>query len=351
MKLFLVASVVVLGGAILWAGSGQVGPFISSVVRGFGGFVSQVGNVAGSPTPTRAPEVPDAPSIQAPEQAATNRATTDVTVDVPSAITGREGYTVRLYVTLADAEPVVLVEKPVGGTAVQVIRDVPLAPGRNDIQAAVVGPAGEGDRSAIATWILDTTKPKVTVISPKDNAQVKGSDATVKGKSQAGAEIRLQNAANGAIATTAAGTDGLWTAKIAVGDGANVITVMATDPAGNVNTATLNLRKGSGKVTAVLVGSAYRFQASKLPRSITLTVTVTGPDGGRMAGATTLFTVSVPGIEAIVSGEIATNGSGVATFKTSVPSGAVPGSGLATVLVSTASDGNATDRQVLTITE
>ena len=58
MKAFLALSVVMLGAAILWAGSGQVGPFISSVVKGFGGFVSQVGVVAGSPKPTDAPAWP-----------------------------------------------------------------------------------------------------------------------------------------------------------------------------------------------------------------------------------------------------------------------------------------------------
>ena len=68
MKALLALSVVMLGGAILWVGSGQVGPFISSVVKGFGGFVTQVGVVAGSPKPTDAPDLADAPSIEVPEK-------------------------------------------------------------------------------------------------------------------------------------------------------------------------------------------------------------------------------------------------------------------------------------------
>ena len=98
----------------------------------------------------------------------------------------------------------------------------------------------------MATWILDTSKPKITVISPKNNAQVKQDKVTVKGKSQALAEVRLQNAANGAIATVKAGKDGLWSASLAVANGGNAITITATDPAGNANTAQLNVRKGSG---------------------------------------------------------------------------------------------------------
>ena len=230
MKAFLALSVVMLGGAILWAGSGQVGPFISSVVKGFGGFVSQVGVVAGSPKPTEAPALADAPSIAVPEQPYTNKDKVDVTVNVPPAVTGLEGYTVRLYVTLEDEDPQLLVEVPVGRIAVQVLPAVGLSTGRNDIQAAIMGPAGESERSAVATWVLDQSKPKVSVISPKNNAQVKKAVVTVKGKSQAGAEIRLTNAANGAIATTVVGKDNLWETTLAIADGSNAITVTATGP-------------------------------------------------------------------------------------------------------------------------
>ncbi len=276
-----------------------------------------------------------------------------MTVNVPTTVTGKAGYTVRLYVTLPDKDPEVVAEVPVGKTAVQVLTDIQLVPGRNDIEAAIAGPGGESERSAVATWILDQSKPKVSVISPKNNAQIAKDKekVTIKGKSQARAEIRVQNAANGAIATTTSGKDGLWQVSIALDRGSNAITVTATDPAGNTNTTTLNLRRGSGKLAAVLSGSAYRFKASKLPRKITLEVVVTDPAGKKLKGATALFTISVPGVEAIVSGEITTDAQGRASFTTNIPSGAMAGSGLATVLVTTDSDGSVTDRQVLTITE
>lgn len=351
MKAFLAACILALGGAILWVSSGAVGPFISSVVAGFGGLVSQVGVVASSPKPTAAPEIPPGPTIDAPAKTYTNQDTVNVTVDVPASVTGIDGYTVRLYVTLKDADPVILVEEDVGETAVQVLANVKLAAGQNDFQAAVFGPGGESERSEIASWILDTSKPKISVISPKNNAKVAKSPVKIKGKSQAGAEIRLQNENNNAVATAKAGSDGLWSATIEIDNGGNAITVTATDPAGNQNSTTLNLRKGSGKLTAVLSASTYRFSAKKLPKGISLRVVVTDPDGKRLAGAKALFTVSVPGIEAIVSREITTNGDGVATFQTNIPSGATKGGGLATVLVTTDSDGTITDRQVLTIRE
>jgi hypothetical protein len=350
MKALLALSVVMLGGAILWVGSGQVGPLISSVVKGFGGFVTQVGVVAGSPRATDAPDLADAPSIEVPEKPYTNQDKVDVTVNVPPSVTGLEDHTVRLYVTLEDQEPQLIVEEPVGDISVLVLSGVSLAAGRNDMQAAIMGPAGESERSAVATWVLDQSKPKVSVISPKNNAQVKKAVVTIKGKSQAGAEIRLVNAANGAIATVVAGKDNLWETTLAIADGSNAITITATDPAGNENATELNLRKGSGRLTAALTSSAYRFKASRLPQDITLKVAVTGPDGQRVAGATALFTISVPGLEAIVSGEVPTNKSGVASFTTTIPAGATPGGGLATVLVTSGND-TTTDRQVLTITK
>lgn len=352
MKAFLAVAVVLLGGAVLWVSLGMVGPAVGALVKGLGGLVSQVGTVViPSASPTPVPDLADSPTIDAPDNPYVNDEAIDVTVNVPAAVAGEDGYTVRLYVTLPDQDASLLVEEPVGATSVHVFVGVTLASGRNDMQAAIYGPGGESERSEVATWILDQSKPKVNVISPKNNAQVNKSQATVKGKSQAGAEIRLQNANNGAIATTIAGSDGLWETQIAIANGLNPITVTATDPAGNENRAELTLRKGSGRLQAALSTSAARFKASRLPRTITLTVTVTDPDGRRLQGATALFTVSVPGLEAIVSSEIRTDSNGIASFQTSIPAGAMPGSGLATVLVTTDNDGDTSDRVVLTVVE
>jgi hypothetical protein len=352
MKLFLAASIALLGGAILWVGSGQVGPFVTSVAGGIGGFVSRVTAVASSPTPSGTPDVGDAPTIVSPAEPITNEDTVDLTVNVPVSLVGKEGYSVRLYVTLPDAEADLVTDVPVGPTAAQLISGIQLANGRNDFQASIDGPGGESELSGVATIVLDTSKPKVTVISPKDGAKVTKPTVDIKGKSQAGSSIRLQNSANGSIATVDAGSDGLWLATIAVTDGANIVQITATDPAGNANSGQLTLVKGSGRMTASLTGSAYRFRASKLPKRLTLKVTVLGSDGKPLAGATALFTVSVPGLEAIVSREITTGADGSAPFSTIIPAGATPGSGLATVLVSADGEpGTATDRQVLTIIE
>ncbi len=348
-KALLATSIVVMGGFIVWAGSGSVGPFLASVVRGFGGFVATVGSTVASQEPTEAPVVSDAPVLAVPEGLYSSAKTVDVTVTIPNSIVGESGYTVVLWVTLPDAAPVITAMAPVGATSVQVLQDVALAKGRNDMQASIRGPGGESKLSAVASWILDNVKPAVTILSPKNGQSISRSPTTIKGKTQARSTVRLTNDVNGATSTVDAGSDGLWDTGIAIGEGLNTITITITDLAGNVNTGTLELRRGSGKLRANLTGSTYRFKASSLPKQVTFTVVVTDPDGSRLEGATALFTVSVPGLEAIVSGEVWTDAAGQASFTTNIPNGALPGAGLATVLITTNDLGSVTDRQVLSV--
>ena len=348
-KALLATSIVVMGGFIMWAGSGSVGPFLASIVRGFGGFVETVGSTVASQAPTEAPVVSDAPVLAVPEELYTSAKTVDVTVTIPNSIVGESGYTVVLWVTPPDAAPVIIARAPVGATSAQVLQDVALAKGRNDMQASIRGPGGESKLSAVASWILDNVKPAVTILSPRNGQSISRSPTTIKGKTQARSMVRLTNDVNGATSTVEAGSDGLWETGIAIGEGHNTITITITDLAGNVNTGTLELRRGSGKLRANLTGSTYRFKASSLPKRVTFTVVVTNPDGSRLEGATALFTVSVPGLEAIVSGEIWTDAAGLASFTTNIPNGALPGAGLATVLITTNDLGSVTDRQVLSV--
>ena len=349
IKALLAFSIVALGVTIVWVGSGRVGPFVSDAVAGFGDFVGKVGSVVSSPSPTPLPAISGAPSILAPHEPYTNIEAVDITVNVPPDVVGRTGYSVRLWDTLADTPTAIIAEVPVGPTAAILIPSVTLGRGRNDIQASILGPSGESERSTIVTWVLDQAKPKVTITSPRDNAAVTKATVTIKGKTQARSSILARNDANAATASTQADADGLFAVTIAVAAGANSITITATDPAGNAESTILNVRKGSGKLVVSLTGNVYRFTASKLPTNATYTVVVTGPDGRPLGGATALFTISVPGLEAIVSAEMMTGADGTSSFSTRIPKGAMPGSGLAVVLITTADGGTGTDRKVLTV--
>jgi hypothetical protein len=349
-KAVLAAAVVLLSVGVLSVASGAVGPMASGIANGVSGIVDSVGDAVSSPASTAPPTIADAPSIVQPDEAYTNEDTIDVTVNVPASIVGNDGFLVRLWVTVPDKETQLVQEVPVGPTSVLAIPGVELVKGRNDFQASIMGPGGESEMSETTAWVLDQSRPSIKLSSPsKASSSTTKSSITVKGKTQARSSVRVKNDLNGASVTVEAGKDGLFEAKVVVDAGINTITITATDLAGNPNTETITVRKGSGSLKVSLTGTAYRFNAKKLPQRVSFTVAVTGPDGRRVPGASTLFTVTVPGLEAIVSSEISTNSSGIATFTTRIPKGALPGSGLASVLVTTDAFGETTDRQVLTV--
>jgi hypothetical protein len=334
---------------MLVVGMGAIGPVVSSAVKGFGGLVAKVGNTVTSPAATSSGTISDAPTLDPPDQPYTNASAVNITAHVPASVAGQSGYSLRLWVTVPNTAPAVVTEVPIGQTSVLVIPNVALVKGANGFQATVLGPAGESAKSAVVTWILDVSKPAVTVISPADGSAISRDTTVVKGKTQAASSVRIQDAANGATTTVVSDKNGLFSATIAIAPGSNQITVTVTDPAGNTNADTITVTRGTGKLKVSLTSTAYQFQANRLPVRITLTATVTGADGRRLAGASALFTVSVPGLQAIVSSPVTTNSSGVATFSTSIPKGAMPGGGLATVLITTSGTQTATDRAVLTV--
>lgn len=347
--ILLAVAIASLGLASLWVASRAVGPVVDAAVHGFGDLIASVGTVIGSPEPTVTPAVAAAPVIVAPDEPYTRAKSVSVTVQIPPEVVGKAGYSVRLWITVPDSQPADVADAQVGQTSTMVIPQVPLSKGRNDIQASIVGPGGESERSAIATWIRDTSKPKLTIISPKDNATTTRNAIRIKGSTQPSSTVHVRNNSNGDSATVDADADGLFQARITLAAGTNSIGVTTTDPAGNSNDTTITIRKGAGKLVVSLAASRYTFNSLKLPRSLKLTVVVTDPDGNLASGATALFTVTVPGLQPIVSPELTTGSDGSATFSVTIPNGAMAGSGLATVLVTTTDFGQGTDRQALTI--
>jgi Glucodextranase, domain B len=344
----LAVAIVVLGGFMLWVGVGAAGPMVSSAVRDFGAFMGSVGGSTPTATPLPSGAVSQAPVIEPPDQAYTQATTVDITVQVPASVAGTTGYTCRLWVTLPNAQPAIVTEASVGGTSVLVLPGITLAKGSNKFQASIVGPGGESKLSAPVTYILDTSKPVVTIISPANGASVSKDTMTVKGKTQAGSEVRIQNAANGASATPKADKTGLFSGSIAIAVGTNAITVTVKDPAGNTNSATITVTRGSGGLKATATATTYRIKVARLPRTVVFTVTVTGADGHHLAGATALFTVGIPGLQMIVSSNITTDANGTATFSTNIPRGAMTGSAPVAVQITSGSD-TTTARTALTL--
>ncbi|MFL5645537.1 MAG: Ig-like domain-containing protein [Chloroflexota bacterium] len=346
-RIALVFGVVMLGALVLYVGVGGVGMVARGVSSTLGGFVS---DVTSTPSPKATiPVVADSPTLAQPAEPYTSVGTIDLVVTVPPALQGSTDQRIKVYLTLPDQPPTAITEVEIADGPRTVI-PVELTKGINDFSVAIVGPGGESDPSAVVRYVFDASPPKITITSPKNNGVVNGKAATIKGKTQARTTLLARNDANGSSVAGTAGADGTFQLSLALAPGSNKITITGTDPAGNEAEATVTVRRGSGKLTASLSASDYRIKRSQLPESITLSATVTDPDGKALADADITFTLSIPGIPTVtVDGH--TNKNGKASFKTTIPKGADPGQGSATVLVTSDEFGSAQDFTVITITK
>ena len=357
-KALLAVSILCLAGTVVLIGSGTLGSVVGALAGGVGSVVRQVASAVASSSPTLPPVISDVPAISSPDNPYTNIETVDISVTVPVTAVGKSEYKVRLFDTVTDAPTssprptAVIGDLPVGPTSTLVFPGVTLTSGNNAMQVALVGPNGEGGRSTVVTWVLDQVDPKITIVSPKDGVSVTSDAVTIKGKTQPDSTVLLRDDANSATASTQADADGLFNVAIATTSGLNTITIEATDPAGNTSSVSLHVKKGSGQLSVALTASTYKWKVSQLPAGVTFKVIVTGPNGARLGGATALFTVTIPGLAAIVSPQVNTSADGSASFTMTIPAGAtpdVPGGGLVAVQV-TSDSGTGTARQTLTIT-
>jgi hypothetical protein len=268
-------------------------------------------------------------------------------VTVPSELVGDPDHRIRLYLALADQSPTAIQETPLADSPSTVI-PVQLTDGINDFSVTIVGPGGESEPSAVVRYVLDTAPPKITVTAPKNNAIVNGSAVKVTGKTQARTTLIARNEANGSSIASSSESDGSFTLSLALTGGINKITITGTDPAGNVAETTLSVRRGTGKLQVALGASTYQIRRSRLPEPVTLSATVTDPDGLPVADADFTFTLSMPGIPTVTA-EGKTSENGKASFTTTIPKGAGLGLGSATVWISTSDFGSAQDNTVITI--
>jgi glucodextranase-like protein len=328
-RAILLVAVIALAGAFALVATGAIGSAVASLGGSIGGMF---GDLTGSPTPAASDgTVPDAvPRLEAPDEPYTSNDSWDLRGLLPSGVAGSDGLTLRVFVGDEQVD-----EVPVPPTTDFLITAIPLVEGENQITAAIVGPNGEGPRSAPIVVILDTKDPGLSVSAPDDGSRVKASveTVTVKGKTQPGANVAVRNGNTGGSASDDSKEDGTFAIKIGIADGTNTLTVTATDQAGNETTKTVSILRGSGKLTAKVGVSPGRLRASRLPEPFTVRATVADVGGKRVPGATVVFSLSPPG-QPTSTYTTETNDNGIATWRVTVPrAGTVKGAGLATVEV------------------
>lgn len=347
IRLAMAVAIVALGLGVLYLAVGGLGKVAGGIGSTLSGFVT---DVTSTPSPRPSDLVPaDPPSIEQPTEPYTSEGTADLSVTVPPTLEGDKNHRLRVYLTLPDQRPSPIQEAAIADGPKTII-PVELTKGINDFTVTIFGPEGESEQSVAVRYVFDAAPPKLTVTSPKKNAVVNGKAVIIKGKTQARTTLLARNDANGSTIAATAAADGTFSLSLALSGGVNKITITGTDPAGNVASTTISVRRGSGKLTVQLTASTYRIKRSQLPEPVTLTATVTDPDGKPLAGADVTFTLSMPGIPT-VSIDTTTSASGKATFQTTVPKGADAGQGSATVLISADNLGSAQDFTVITITK
>jgi hypothetical protein len=337
------AAVVVLfaGGGLGWAGDALGGAF--------GGLFGRI-TATPEPEPTPLPLLV-APTLDAPTNPYTNQPQVTLTGSIPPEFAGDPDVTVKLYVAAGGGAPTEVKEVAVPTTALFTIAAVPLVDGVNDFTATLVAPGTESDPSPVVTYVLDSTPPEIAILSPEDGATVNRDVVEILGVTQELSEVVARNEATGATAQATAEGDGSFSVTVPLATGINGITINVTDPAGNAGSAVLSVLQGSGELAATISASDYRISVASLPQALTVRIAVTDPDGRPLAGATVLFNVTVSGLPPIVPGELTTDESGSASFRTVIPTGATTGSGLITALVSTELDGEVTAKRGILVVD
>jgi Glucodextranase, domain B len=345
VRLAFIAAVVALGLGVLYVGMNGLGLIVGGLGSTVTGFVDDVTSTP-SPTPTVAVRS-DAPSIQQPEEPYTNQGRVDLIVTAPPGSDSDPDLRIRIYLTLPDGDPTPIQDSPIASDQKTVI-PVDLTKGINDFSATINGPGGESEPSAVVRFVFDASKPKITITSPEDGSTVNGKSVRIKGKTQARSTLLARNETSGSSVGGTAGPDGAFSLDLVLANGINRITISSTDPAGNQRETQLTVRRGSGKLTVDLTASSYQFRRKDLPESVTLTATVTDPDGQALSGADVTFTLSMPGIPTVtIDGRTGANGR--ATFRTTIPKGATLGQGSAAVLVTSTDYGSTEDYTVISI--
>lgn len=335
----VIAVFLVLGVAMLIVGGNVLVNVVGQLARAFDSAVSQVSSM---PPATMAPSgvALDTPVLDAPDNGGyTNHATVSLSGSVPGGAIGKSGYKVRVYVIAADETRSQVAEVEVGLTTHFSTAAITLVEGPNTFVAALVTPSSEGQPSPKIVLILDSTPPKLSIASPVDGSSQSGSSVVVSGKSDPNSTVTVRNrqAPGGGLSSKVVGEDGRFALTVGLVAGSNSILVAATDQAGNVTTDSLTVKRSYGKLSAHLAAAPATFKSAG-PTTLKLTVRATSANGGPMAGAKVVFTVTVQGLGPIVSPEVTTDQTGTASWKVAV-SGATPGVGAATALVTT-SDGD-----------
>jgi hypothetical protein len=182
---------------------------------------------------------------------------------------------IRIIITRDDGSVITGAEIKMPKTPGFTITQIPIAAGTNVIVAAVVVNGVEGTHSAPITVIRDTVAPALTVTAPTPGEIMNGDLVTVTGKTDKDIDVQVRNETTSTIVNGRSTAKGLFSIDTMLRNGTNVLTIIATDGAGNQTTASVEISTSAsvGRVTIVLNPGTIILSTKPIAFRITATAT------------------------------------------------------------------------------
>ena len=216
-------------------------------------FITSIGG-SGSPTPPPTTLEPGRPTLTEPSEAITSASTITISGTLPQDLLEKSDAIIRIIITREDGSVITGAEITMPKTAGFDVPKIPLSTGSNVIEAVVVVNGVEGGRSAPITVVRDTTAPTLTVTAPTPGAIMNGDSVTVTGKTDKDIDVQVRNETTGTIEGGRSTTKGAFSIGITLRDGTNVLTITATDGAGNQTSKSVEISTSAsvGRISIVL---------------------------------------------------------------------------------------------------
>jgi len=258
-------------------------------------FITSIGG-DGSPTPPPASLEPGRPTLTEPSEPITAAATISISGSLPQDLLDKSDAIIRILITREDGSTITGAEINMPKTAGFAVSQIPLSAGSNVIEAVVVVNGVEGTRSAPITVVRDTTAPTLKVTAPTPGEIMSGDSVTVTGKTDKDIDVQVRNETTGTIESGRSTTKGAFSIGITLRDGTNVLTITATDGAGNQTTQSVEISTSAsvGRISIVL--NPGTIILSKKPIAFRITATATDSTGAPAANVRVCMYVSADGL-------------------------------------------------------
>jgi len=258
-------------------------------------FITSIGG-GGSPTPPPASLEPGRPTLTEPSEPITAAATISISGSLPQDLLDKSDAIIRILITREDGSTITGAEINMPKTAGFTVSQIPLSAGSNVIEAVVVVNGVEGTRSAPITVVRDTTAPTLTVTAPTPGEIMSGDSVTVTGKTDKDIDVQVRNETTGTVESGRSTTKGAFSIGITLRDGTNVLTITATDGAGNQTTQSVEISTSAsvGRISIVL--NPGTIILSKKPIAFRITATATDSTGAPAANVRVCMYVSADGL-------------------------------------------------------